>query len=157
MIRLFSVFALLSLIAIVTACGPDYNTNFDPPPPNARVNEVFPQEIDGMKVDIKRVTLTKPLEGFSAKYGGDKISIDAILAPAKSVADEHFKEAIVPKFDEMKNHWRGKVNGKWSASGTDADGRKWFAWVNNSWIFVMSGSDKGNLMKAIDAFNYVAL
>jgi len=49
------------------------------------------------------------------------------------------------------------LNGKWSASGTDSDGRKWFAWVNNSWIFVMSGSDKGDLMKAIDAFNYVAL
>ena len=157
MIRLFSVFTLLSLITIVTACGPDYNTNFEPPPPNANVNEVFPGEIDGMKVDIKRITLTKPLEGFSARYGGDKISIEAILAPSKSVADDHFKDAIVPKFDAMKNHWRGKVNGKWSASGTDGNGRKWFAWVNNSWAFVISGSDKGNLMKAIDAFKYVAL
>lgn len=155
--RIFYAIALISLIFIVTTCGPDYNTNFEPPPPNANVNEVFPGEIDGMKVDIKRMTLTKPLEGFSARYGGDKISIDAILAPAKSVADDHFKDAIVPKFDEMKNHWRGKVNGKWSASGTDDDGRKWFGWVNNSWVFVMSGSDKGNLMKAIDAFKYVAL
>jgi hypothetical protein len=57
----------------------------------------------------------------------------------------------------MKNHYRGQVNGKWSASGTDENGRKWFAWANNSWIFVMSGSDKGNLMKAIDAFKYIAL
>jgi len=57
----------------------------------------------------------------------------------------------------MKNHYRGKVNGKWSASGTDEHGRKWFAWVNNSWAFVISGSDKDNLMKAINAFKYVAL
>jgi len=157
MIRLFSALFLFSLVLIVTACGPDYNTNFDPPPPNANVGDVFPDNIDGMKVDIERMNLTQPLEGFSAKYGNGKITIDAILAPAKSVADDHFKDAIVPKFDEMKNHYRGQVNGKWSASGTDSDGRKWFAWVNNSWIFVMSGSDKGNLMKAIDAFNYVAL
>ncbi len=77
--------------------------------------------------------------------------------PAKNLADDHFKDVIVPKFDAMKNHYRGQVNGKWSASGTDENGRKWFAWANNSWIFVMSGSDKGNLMKAIDAFKYVAL
>jgi len=157
MIKLFSVIALISLFFIVTTCGPDYNTNFEPPPPNAGVNEVFPEEIDGMKVDIKRMTLSHPLEGFSAMYGGDKISIDAILAPAKNLADDHFADVIVLRFDEMKNHTRGKVNGKWSASGTDNEGRKWFAWVNNSWVFVMSGSDKGNLMKAIDAFKYVAL
>ncbi|MBT8382950.1 MAG: hypothetical protein KJO59_11375 [Ignavibacteria bacterium] len=157
MIRIFYAILLISLFFIVTACGPDYNTNFEPPPPNASVKEVFPEEIDGMKVDVKRMDLSQPLEGFSAKYGVDKISIDAILAPAKSTADDHFADVIVPRFDEMKNHYRGKVNGKWSASGTDNNGRKWFAWVNNSWIFVMSGSDKGNLMKAIDAFNYVAL
>jgi len=157
MIRLFSALTLISLFVIVTACGPDYNTDFDPPPPNASVKEVFPEEIDGMNADIKRMALSHPLEGFSAKYGNGKISIDAILAPAKSFADDHFKDAIVPNFDEMKNHFRGNVNGKWSASGTSDDGRKWFAWVNNSWIFVMSGSDKGNLMKAIEAFKYVAL
>jgi len=157
MTKLFSALTLISLIVIVSACGPDYNTDFEPPPPNASVNEIFPEEIDGMKVDVKRMTLTQPLEGFSAEYGKNKISIDAILAPSKNIADDHFNDEIVPKFDEMKNHYRGKVNGKWSASGTDEHGRKWFAWVNNSWIFVLSGSEKGNLMKAIDAFKYVAL
>ena len=90
MIRIFSAIALVSLFFIVTTCGPDYNTNFEPPPPNAGVSEVFPAEIDGMKGEIKRMSLTHPLEGFSAKYGGDKISIDAILAPAKNLADDHF-------------------------------------------------------------------
>ncbi len=145
------------LLLISYGCGPDYNTDFEPPPPNASVEEVFPEEIDGMKVNVKRMTLTQPLEGFSAEYGRNKISIDAILAPSKNIADDHFKEVIVPRFDEMKNHYRGKVNGKWSASGTDEHGRKWFAWVNNSWAFVISGSDKDNLMKAINAFKYVAL
>ena len=150
-------FLVFGLLLISYGCGPDYNTDFEPPPPNARVEEVFPGEIDGMKANIKRMNLSQPLEGFSANYGGDKISIDVILAPAKNIADDHFKNVIVPRFDEMKNHYRGKVNGKWSASGTDDHGRKWFAWVNNSWVFVISGSNKGNLMKAIDAFKYVAL
>ena len=150
-------FLVFGLLVINYGCGPDYNTDFEPPPPNASVEEVFPEEIDGMNVKIKRMTLTQPLEGFSAEYGRDKISIDAILAPSKNIADDHFKNVIVPLFDEMKNHYRGQVNGKWSASGTDEHGRKWFAWVNNSWAFIISGSDKGNLMKAIDAFKYVAL
>ena len=150
-------FLVSGLLVFNYGCGPDYNTDFEPPPPNASVEEVFPEEIDGMNVKIKRMTLTQPLEGFSAEYGRDKISIDVILAPSKNIADDHFKNVIVPRFDEMKNHYRGQVNGKWSASGTDEHGRKWFAWVNNSWAFVISGSDKGNLMKAIDAFKYVAL
>ena len=148
---------VFGLLVINYGCGPDYNTDFEPPPPNASVSEVFPEEIDGMKVNVKRMNLSQPLEGFSAEYGRDKISIDVIFAPSKNIADDHFKNVIVPLFDEMKNHYRGQVNGNWSASGTDEHGRKWFAWVNNSWAFVISGSDKENLMKAIDAFKYVAL
>jgi hypothetical protein len=56
----------------------------------------------------------------------------------------------------MKNHFRGKVNGQWSASGTDEKGRRWFAWVNNGWIFLLSGIDKEHLSKAVDAFKYVS-
>ena len=97
------------LLLIISGCGPDYNTDFEPPPQNARVNELFPEEIDGMKVDVKRMTLTQPLEGFSAEYGRNKISIDTILAPSKNIADDHFKEVIVPRFDEMKNHYREKL------------------------------------------------
>lgn len=156
MIKINIVLAFFFLLLLATACGPDFKTDFEPPPPNASVKEVFPEKIDGMEANITRMSLTHPLEGFSAKYGGDKISIDAILAPAKNFADDHFKDVIVPKFDAMKNHYRGNVNGKWSASGTDENGRKWFAWVNNSWIFILSGNDKENLMKAVDAFKYVA-
>ncbi len=156
MIKTNAFIYILLAVVFITACGPDYNTDFEPPPPDARVNDVFPEEIDGMNADIKRMDIQQPLEGFTANYGLNKITIDAILAPAKNFADDHFKDVIVPKFDAMKNHFRGKVNGKWSASGTDEDGSKWFAWVNNNWIFVMSGSDKENLMKAIESFKYVS-
>lgn len=144
------------LLLILSACGPNYNTDFDPPPPNAKLDDVFPSEIAGMKRIVNRMNLEHPFEGFTASYDDGKITIDAILAPVKSNADEYFKNSIAPEYDKMKNHFRGNVNGQWSASGTDQDGRKWYAWVNSRWIFQLSGSDKENLSKAIDAFKYVA-
>lgn len=155
MLRKFNMLILFTIL-LITACGPDYNTDFDPPPPDAKLDEVFPNEIDGMKSKVERLNLNHPLEGFTAFYGDGKITIDAILAQTKTNADAHFKEVIAPRFDKMKNHFRGNINGRWSASGTDENGRKWFAWANNSWIFLLSGSDKENLSKAIDAFKYVS-
>ena len=144
------------LMIFVHACGPDYNTDFDPPPPDARLNDVFPKEIDEFKSNIERMNLEHPLEGYTASYGNGEITIDAILADSKTNADAHFKEVIAPRFDKMKNHFRGNINGRWRASGTDESGRKWFAWANGKWIFLISGSNKENLSKGIDAFKYVS-
>jgi len=155
MLKKFSSFILI-IILIITACGPDYNTDFDPPPQNARLDDVFPAEIDGMKSKVERMTISHPLEGFTAAYGNDKITIDAILAPNNETADSYFKETIVPRFDKMKNHSRGNINGKWSASGTDEKGRRWFGWVNNGWIFLLSGTDKEHLSRAVDSFKYIS-
>jgi len=153
--KIFIAFTL-SLFVFIAACGPDYNTDFEPPPPNAGLDEVFPAQIDGMKAEIKRLKVRHPLEGFTSIYGDDKITIDAILSTDKQSADDFFKETIVPRFDKMKNHFRGNINGKWSASGTDEKGRKWFGWVNNRWIFLLSGSNKENLAKAIDEFKFIS-
>ena len=147
---------ILFLFLLITACGPDYNTDFDPPPPNARLDDVFPNEIDGLNSNVERMALSHPLEGFTATYGNGEITIDAILAQDNETADNYFKETIVPRFDEMKNHFRGNINGRWSASGTDEGGRRWYGWVNNSWIFILSGSSKDNLAKAIDTFKYIS-
>ncbi len=152
----FTFLFIVLLVALIYSCGFDYNTDFEPPPPNAQLDEVFPKEIDGMNSRIEKMNLTSPIEGFMAYYGESKITIDAILAPNKTVADDYFKEVFVPRFDEMKNHFRGKINGKWSASGTDENGRKFFAWVNKGWIFMLNGVDKEHLSQAIDAFKYVS-
>lgn len=155
--KLISAFLFSTVIMIFTvSCGPDYNTDFEPPPPNAQLDEVFPGEINGMRKKVERLNLTHPVEGFTASYGDKEITIQAILTPNKSVADDYFKDVYVPRFDEMKNHFRGKINGRWRASGTDENGRKYFAWVNNAWIFAVSGTDKENFSSAIDAFNFVS-
>ena len=103
---------IVPLVALIYSCGSDFNTDYEPPLPNAQLDEVFPNEIDGMNRKIEKLNLTHPIEGFMAYYGERKITIDAILAPSKSVADDYFKEIFVPRFDAMKNHFRGKINGK---------------------------------------------
>jgi hypothetical protein len=151
------VLASISLIALIIlwGCGPDFNTDFDPPKPDAKLTDVFPEEIGGMKGDISRKNLKSPLVGFSSSYGNGRIVISTIQTPSKAAADEYFEFAIVPNFDKMKNHFRGNVNGRWSASGTDDKGRKWYGWVNNNWVFLLNGSDKQYFKMAIDAFKYV--
>ena len=104
---------------------------------------------------IENPKMRFPYKAAVANYGDGRITIDAIRSPNKGAADNYCKKAIVPNFDKMKNHFRGNINGKWSASGTDNNGRKWYAWVNNNWIFMISGSDKEFFKMAIDAFKFV--
>ncbi len=145
----------LLLLTGLSACGPNFNTDFEPPPPDAKLDDVFPAKINEWQRVLNRPDINPPYRAVVASYGDGRITINAILAPDKVAADKYFKEAIVPNFDKMKNHFRGNINGKWSASGTDDNGRKWYAWVNQSWIFMISGSDGKNFKSAIAAFKYV--
>ncbi len=145
----------LSILLILSGCGPDFNTDFDPPKPDAKLTDVFPEEIGGMEGNISRANLQEPLVGFSSSYDDGKIVISAIQTPNKAAADEYFKSTIVPDIDKMKNNFRGNINGKWRASGTDDTGRKWYGWVNNNWVFLLNGSDKKYFKMAIDAFKFV--
>ncbi len=96
------------------------------------------------------------MEGYSAYYGENKIVISVIKAPGNEVADEYFEFAILPNFYKMKINSRVKINGKWSANGTDHDGRIWVGWVNNNWVFLLNGSDKKYYKMAVDVFKYVS-
>ncbi|RKY93742.1 MAG: hypothetical protein DRQ13_09090 [Ignavibacteriae bacterium] len=147
-------FSLIILI-IFSGCSPDFNTDFDPPKPDASLTNIFPDEIAGMKGVITRKNLKSSIVGFSSSYDEGRIVISAVKTPSKAVADEYFEFAIVPNFDKMKNHFRGNVNGKWRASGTDEEGRRWYGWVNNKWVFLLNGSDNKYFKMAIDSFKFV--
>jgi len=147
---------LMLFILILTSCGSDYNTDFEPPPPNAALDDVFPKMIDGSQSNVTRMNLEHPLEGFIASYKDGDITIEAILAPDADRVDNYFKETLAPKYDGMKNHFRGSINGRWKADGTDNSGRKWFAWQNKTWIFQLSGKTSADLSNAIKAFKFVS-
>jgi len=150
----FTIVSLMILI-ILSGCGPDFNTDFDPPPPDANFTDVFPDEIGGMKGIVTKAKLISAAVGYSSTYGEKKIVISAIQTPSKAAADKYFEIAIVPNFEKMKNHFRGRINGNWRASGTDEKGRKWYSWVNNSWVFLINGIDAKYFKMAIDAFDYI--
>jgi len=150
----FSLLAVL-LSLFLSGCGPNFNTDFEPPPPDATIDNIFPKTINDWMRKIENPKMRFPYKAAVANYGDGRITIDAIRSPNKGAADNYFKKAIVPNFDKMKNHFRGNINGKWSASGTDDKGRRWYAWVNNNWIFMISGNNKENFKMAIDAFKYV--
>ncbi len=155
--RIDFLLVMVSLIILIAlnGCGPDFNTDFNPPTPDADITDVFPDEIGGMKGVITMKNLKSPMFGFSSTYGEGRIVISAIRTPTNAGADEYFEFGIVPNFDKMKNHFRGNVNGKWRANGTDEKGRKWYGWVNNNWVFLLNGSDTKYFIMAIDAFNFI--
>jgi hypothetical protein len=49
--RISFLLGLVSLIILIAlnGCGPDFNTDFEPPKPDAKLTDVFPDEIGGMK------------------------------------------------------------------------------------------------------------
>ena len=59
---------------LISPCGPDFNTYFEPLPLNAQPDYIFPKEINAK----------------------DKIKIDAIPAPKKIVTDDYFKVVRFP-------------------------------------------------------------
>jgi len=137
-VRFMLVKASLIILIILSGCSPDFNTDFDPPKPEAKFTDIFPDEIGGMEGVITRKNLKLPMVGFSSTYGEGRIVISAIRTPSNAAADEYFEFAIVPNFDKMKNHFR-----------------KWYGWVNNNWVFLLNGSDTKYFKIAIDAFNFV--
>ena len=154
-IRFILVKVSLIILIILSGCSPDFNTDFDPPKPDASLTNVFPDEIGGMKGVITRKNLKSSMVGFSSTYGEGRIVISTVQTPSKAVADEYFEFAIVPNFDKMKNQFRGNVNDKWRANGTDEEGRRWYGWVNNNWVFLLNGIDNEYFKMAIDAFKFV--
>lgn len=154
-IRFLLAAVSLIILIILSGCSPDFNTDFDSPRPEAKITDVFPDEIGEMQGVITRKNLKLPMVGFSSTYGEGRIVVSVIRTPSNAAAAEYFEFAIVPNFDKMKNHFRGNVNGKWSANGTDEKGRKWYGWVNDNWVFLLNGSDTKYFKMAIDAFEYV--
>jgi len=154
--KIRSLFLLSLLTFFMVSCGSDYKTDFPPPPPNAAYDDVFPPEIDGMESNITRMMTDHPLEGMQADYGDSKIHIEGILSPDKERADKYYEDIIVPKIDALKSHSRTNVNGKWRGEGTDENGRKWIAWTNDTWVFVLNAADAAMMGKTIDAFKYIS-
>ena len=150
---LFSI-GISIFMLFVTSCGGGYNTEFPPPSEKAKLDEVFPMNIEGLEADIQPIKDTEGAVSYKASYG-ENIIISVMQFKNKKEADEFFKSEIVPVFDKMSSHSRAQVNGKWFAKGTDGS-TEHYSWVNNNWIFGMYGKDKKHFANAVKAFKYIS-
>lgn len=157
------IFALILIpvvvfISVIFFSSSQYETDFPPPSPNAGVNEVFPETINGKQRTLKKLPIEDELyKGFQAWYGEtQEIQISVVQSRDPAAADKYFENTIVPQIDTMPNHSRARVNGRWFAKGTDAHGGRWYGWVNRNWVFWVFGVNKKLLNQAIDEFSYIS-
>lgn len=150
--KILFAFPYLFVFLALISCG-GYNLNYLPPANDAEPNEIFPQNIDGMKPEYRKAP---DIGGIIAVYGSGKITIRVSRLKTKEEADTGFKKAIVPQFKDFPVKSSGKINGIWKASGKDGNGRKYYAWVNQNYIFMITGADEKQLLKGIDAFQYIS-
>jgi len=145
---------IVGVVALfLVSCG-GYNTSFNPPGAEEKLNDVFPKSIGSYKRG--EIRKSKGVGGFEVYYGGDKMFIRLISFNSGSQAAMAMKRAIYPLFDAMPTHFRGNVNGSIYAKGKEKSGRRWYAWVNKNIVFVINGADESFLNKLIDTFPYIS-
>lgn len=141
------------IIAALAAGCSNYKTDMDPPLATAQLDDIFPRRIEDYEGEMRQ---SGTPGGLEVVYGDNKMFIRMIIFNTSEEANQIFKQYIAPYFNEMPTHSTGNINGKWSASATQDDGRKWFGWTNRNYIFVINGENETFLNKVIDNFDYIS-
>jgi hypothetical protein len=149
-------FIALTFVALTFMSGSRYDTDVPPPAQNAKLNEIFLKEFQGIEPKLDKLDLdgTRYL-GYKATYGS-KATITVIKAKSVEIGNDYFKTELVPVVDSYNNHSRAKVNGRWYGKGSDKSGVQWYGWMNNNWIFVLHTSDEQTLDTVVDLYPYIS-
>lgn len=152
-----SMYTVFACLILFSQCGgPKYNFNYAPPYINARLDEVFPVSVRETPRKIKKLTLPEDFLGYEASYVEGKVTIRVIKCPGEDDANKYFGTSIVDEFKGKKNHSYDNLDSRWKATAVDTDGRQWLAWVNEIWIFVLSGSDNEYFDLVVRACRFVS-
>jgi hypothetical protein len=144
-------FPVVFVFFLITGCGSNYNTDYAPPGKKARPAEVFPTDVGGNDALIERIK-----NGYQAMYGEKDVIIRIVQLANKVEADTFFSRMIVPEFDKMPSHFRGQVNGRWYAKGSDSSGMKAYGWVNNQWVFVIKAKSEVLFDETVEKLEYIS-
>jgi len=130
-ILLFSMFFL-------SACGGvNYNTDYLPPTSDTDVKDVFPEKILDLDREVAKMDIAdKNFVGVKAIYGSNEIVIEVVRIMEKGVATDYLENYLYPKIDDLSNHSRANINGKWTGSGHDSE-YQLYAWQSEDWIFMI--------------------
>ncbi|MEM7184352.1 MAG: hypothetical protein AAF518_25865 [Spirochaetota bacterium] len=149
------IFLFFISLFVFLACD-GYNTNFPPPTAEMKLQQVFPESLGKYpRKGIKAMNPNKQ-KAFLAVYGESDASIQLIVLASHNDANLYFKKFIVPEIDNLKNHSRGKVNGKWFGKGKGPNKELHYRWVNDKYIFAIQAKDKETFAVVVDGFSYIA-
>lgn len=162
----------ISIVLFLTAgCEAKYDFNLSPPYVNARMNEVFPESIrNSLGTTVKETMPDDRYLGYTVSYLDKAITYTVIKCLDKELtfeqllvqteptkaALEYFNSVIKEKFAAMPYHTFGKKDGFWQAFGKDTEGRRWLAWINSLWVFILSGKDSDHFKLAVRASRFVS-
>lgn len=155
----FPLIMSLFIFALINSCGlfsHKYNINFPPPKKNPSYNDVFPQKIGNLDRAIYQIKDTGKTSAFEAVYGNNIMVIRAAQAPSPKEADQFFEDFILPVIDKQPNKARAKINGVWSGSATNKQGREYFGWTCQNWVFFIQAINKKYFKELVEAFPFIS-
>jgi hypothetical protein len=147
-----------TLLVLAIHCGSGYNTDFAPPDPKAKLGDVYPERIHGLTREIQPIKFADKkftaasAYGSVAHYGTNQIR--ALQFKNTSLLDLYFKENIVPETSHLSTRFSGKINGRWSARGSNPG--KYFAWQNANWILVIQADSEQIFDEIVRNFPFIA-
>ena len=139
-------------LLFLAACQ-TYNTNFPTPPQNASIEEIVPEQIGDWK---PRFAKAENIGGMRALYGENILGIQVTRLPNFESASLAFQSAIKPLFNQMPKRFSTSMNGNWTAGGTDHTGRKWYAWNNENYIFILDALNEKHFELLLTHFKYIS-
>lgn len=153
MFHSFKKIALWAGTLLILAACQTYKTNFPVPPQNASIEEIVPGQIGDWK---PRFAKAGAPGGMRAIYGENILGIQVTRLPNFESASLAFQSVIKPLFSQMPKRFNSSINGNWTAGGTDHAGRKWYAWNNQNYIFVLDALDEKHFELLLTHFKYIS-
>ncbi len=147
---------LFILSTFFFACGPSYNTDFQPPEAGANPADVFPEKIAGLERMISMMSIEdNSFIGVQSVYGERDILIEVIKAANAEAANRYVDAFAVPRIDSYSSHGRARVNGVWSGRGSNSAGEKIYAWQKQNWVYLITAKSSELFDQAIQEFKYI--
>ena len=148
--NIFIIAGLLLASTISCNLAPEYNLNFAPPSDKSWPEDIYPAKIAGISPEIS----TKQYGGTEAKYGSNKTIYIARFTDQKE-AISFFQQNVLSEFKTLSTNFSATVNGQFYAEAHD-NTKKYFAWVNHRYLFVLKGNSAADFDTLVNNFNYIS-
>lgn len=154
-----SMSAMIFSIILLGHCGSEsFNTNFPPPGTGIKIGEIYPKQVRGIEPEFSYLKFSdvKSTFGHKAVYG-DIAEIQSIQTAPNSNLDSIFKEKIIDRYfsDNFQTKASGNYDGSWVARGTKSDGKRFYAWSHENWIYFIQANDTEIFKEIVREFPYI--